>query len=494
MIMTETAIYQEMAERTGGSIYIGVVGPVRTGKSTFIKRFMETMVLPELDDVYARERARDELPQSGSGRTIMTAEPKFVPEKPVELSLGEGSSCRVRMVDSVGYMVNGAMGNLEDGRERQVMTPWYDHEISMTQAAEEGTRRVIADHSTVGILVTTDGSVSGIAREEYAAPEERAAQELTAIGKPFLILLNCAEPESEESQALAAELEARYGRRCEAVNCQKLEAEDFTALLRDLLYEFPVQRYEITLPAWMDALSAENEVRSALCDAILSTAEGIERIGDAERLAASIRENENVERAEVDSLELGCGCVCVSVALLPQLYYETLSSESGFEIRSDRDLMALLRSVSGLKGEYERVHEALEDVRTKGYGIVMPTIEEMTLAEPQIVRQGGRYGVKLKASAPSIHMIMANIETEVSPAIGGEKASEEVINFLLQGYDGDINRIWESNIFGKSLNDIAGEGLTNKIRAMPDDAQSKLQCTVQRIINEGSGGLICILL
>lgn len=492
--MTDTAIYKDMAERTGGSVYIGVVGPVRTGKSTLIKRFMETMVLPRIEDVYAMERAKDELPQSGSGRTIMTAEPKFVPEQPVTLSVEGGAVCSVRMVDSVGYMVNGAAGNLEDGTERMVMTPWYDEEIPMRQAAEEGTRRVIADHSTVGLLVTTDGSICGIGREEYEAPEARAAEELRRIGKPFMLLLNCANPESEEAQALAEELEKRYSRRCVPVNCLTLDEKGMEEILRDLLFEFPVQKFEVFLPAWIDALDASNALRTALFDAVRAAAEQTGKMGGAAAMAETLSENETVASAKVEKLSLGDGTVVLSAALPQQLYYRTISEESGFEIRNDRDLMLLLRSVSGLKGEYERVHQALEDARKTGYGIVMPTLEEMTLEEPQIVRQGGRYGVKLKASAPSIHMIMANIETEVSPAIGGERASEEVINFLLQGYDGDINRIWESNIFGKALNDIAGEGLTNKIRAMPDDAQAKLRSTIQRIVNEGSGGLICILL
>lgn len=492
--MLDTAIYRELAERTGGDVYIGVVGPVRTGKSTFIKRFMETLVLPNLEDVYARERARDELPQSGSGRTIMTAEPKFVPEQAAELTLAEGMVCRVRMVDSVGYMVNGAVGDQEDGTERMVMTPWYPEEIPLRQAAEEGTRRVIADHSTVGVLVTTDGSFTGIDRAEYEAPEARAVSELNAAGKPYLFLLNCADPGSEAVQALAAELTERYGHRCVPVNCAALTEEAFTGLLRELLYAFPVERFAVFLPAWMDALGPESPLRGELFGTILEAARSVRTMGEAGEAAAAIAESESVQSAAADRLDLGNGQVRLTVTLPQQLYYSTISAESGFEIHNDRDLMLLLHSVSSLKSEYERVHEALEEVRTRGYGIVMPTLEEMTLEEPQIVRQGGRYGVKLKASAPSIHMILANIETEVSPAIGGERASEEVINFLLQGYDGDINRIWESNIFGKALNDIAGEGLTGKIKNMPEDAKGKLRGTIQRIVNEGSGGLICILL
>ncbi|MBE6913782.1 MAG: stage IV sporulation protein A [Ruminococcaceae bacterium] len=490
----ETSVYRDIAARTGGSIYIGVVGPVRTGKSTFIKRFMETLVLPGMEDVYAAERAKDELPQSGSGRTIMTAEPKFIPENAARLRLDDGTECTLRMVDSVGFMVEGAAGNMEDGAERMVMTPWYDYEIPMSQAAAEGTQRVIAEHSTIGLLITTDGSVCGLAREDYVPAEMRAAMELNRIGKPYVILLNCADPDTESAQSLAQELSEAYGHACIPVNCLSMDKSQMEQVLALMLREFPVMRFSVYLPAWMDALGADNEIRCELFRALRDAAEGVGCMGDSAAMVHALCENEMVAEASVLSAAMDRGEVNLSVSLQQALYYQTISRESGFEIRNDRELMLLLHSICGLKEEYDRVHEALESVRETGYGIVMPTLEEMKLEEPQIVRQGGRYGVRLKASAPSIHMIMANIETEVSPAIGGEKASEEVINFLLQGYDGDINRIWESNIFGKPLNDIAGEGLNNKIRAMPEDARGKLRTTIQRIINEGSGGLICIIL
>lgn len=492
--MTGTELYRDIAERTGGSIYIGVVGPVRTGKSSFIKRFMETLVIPNMDDLYMRERARDELPQSGSGRTIMTAEPKFVPEEAAELFLGDGAQCSVRLVDCVGYMVNGAFGNIEDGGERMVMTPWYDTEIPMSRAAEEGTRRVIRDHSSVGVLVTTDGSVCGIAREEYIAPEERAAAELIAAGKPFVILLNCAEPASEEAAALAEELSDKYGKPCLPVNCLELDEKTIKKIIYSVLCSFPIVKFNITLPEWTEALCDENSLKAQLYEALLESCSNAAIVSDLGEIEQKMSDFDQICSILNSSISLGKGEISLKIAVPQQLYYETVSAESGFEIKNDRDLMKLLRSVSGIKTEYERVHEALESARKTGYGIVMPTPEEMRLEEPQIVRQGGRYGVKLKASAPSIHMIMANIETEVSPAIGGEKASEDVINFLLQGYNGDMSRIWESNIFGKSLNDIAGEGLASKIKALPDDARGKLQNTIQRIINEGSGGLICIIL
>lgn len=492
--MMEASIYQEIAARTGGNIYIGVVGPVRTGKSTFIKRFMETMVLPRMDDGYALERARDELPQCSSGRTIMTAEPKFIPEDAAQLSLENGARCAVRMVDSVGYMVPGASGNLEDGAERMVMTPWYDHEIPMSQAAEEGTRRVITEHATVGILVTTDGSVCALPRDDYLAAEERAAKELQSAGKPFILLLNCENPSSEDAVTLSEELTEKYGHCCIPVNCLTLGEQEMQQIMASLLKEFPITSCRVFFPAWLEALGLQSDFRASLFDLLRTGAQQAQRICDMQGFTASLASHPLIEHAEMTDCDLASGEVSLCVSLPKRLYYEIISLESGFPVRNDRDLMQLLQSVSALKSEYERVHDALEAARSTGYGIVMPTMEEMKLEEPQIVRQGGRYGVRLRASAPSIHMIQADIETEVSPAIGGEKASEEVINFLLQGYDGDVSRIWESNIFGKPLNDIAGEGLSNKIRAMPPDAQAKLRTTVQRIINEGSGGLICILL
>lgn len=492
--MTDTAVYRDIAERTGGSIYIGVVGPVRTGKSSFIKSFMEKLVLPNMDDIYLRERARDELPQSGSGKTIMTAEPKFVPEEPAVISPSGGSSCSVRLVDCVGYMVSGAFGNIEDGGERMVMTPWYDHEIPISRAAEEGTQRVIREHSSIGILVTTDGSICGIAREDYIPAEAHAVSELEQAGKPYVILLNCAEPGSDAARALASELEEKYAHPCVAVNCLELEEENIKNILSLALGTFPVVKFNIFLPEWLEALDNDSPLINKIYDIICGNCSKNATISEIFEIERKISDFDQFCSVEKRQIFPGKGEISLNLAVPKNLYYETVSRESGFEIKNDRDLMNILRSLGSIKGEYERVHEALEAARTSGYGIVMPMPGEMKLEEPQIVRQGGRYGVKLKASAPSIHMIMANIETEVSPAIGGEKASEDVINFLLQGYDGDMKKIWESNIFGKSLNDIAGEGLAGKIKALPEDTRGKLQNTVQRIINEGSNGLICIIL
>ena len=493
--MNEHNIYDDIAVRTGGDIYLGVVGPVRTGKSTFIKRFMETMVIPEIENEYIRERARDELPQSGSGRTIMTAEPKFVPEEATALNLGGGAEVSVRLIDCVGYMVPGAAGQFEDGQERMVTTPWHDRELTLTEAAELGTRRVIAEHSTIGIVVTTDGSIGEIPRADYMEAEARVVAELRAIGKPFVIVVNSTSPASPAAQGLASELSARYGVTAVAENVQQMDSNRIESLLKSVLYEFPISEFGIFLPAWVDALDVTHPIKSGLLETIRRTAPTLRRLRDADGAVKAIAEDENVSEATVRMLDLGRGNVAVALNVPRELFYGTLSQQSGFDVRDDGDLVSLLTELSEVKREYDRIDTALRDVRDTGYGIVMPAREELRLEEPEIVRQNGRYGVKLKASAPSIHMIMANIETEVSPAVGGERAGDDIINFLLQEFEGDVSKIWESNMFGKSLYDIAGEGLNAKIKKMPAETQIKLRGTLQRIINEGNtGGIICIIL
>ena len=492
--MDENRIYEDIALRTDGDIYLGVVGPVRTGKSTFIKRFMETLVIPNIENVHMRERARDELPQSGSGRTIMTAEPKFVPEDAVQIEMPGGANFSVRLIDSVGYMVSGAIGQYEGDTERMVTTPWFDHEITMTEAAELGTRKVIEEHSTIGIIVTTDGTITEIDRSGYLEAEERVVNELKAIGKPFLILINSAEPSSRNAQSLRDELAEKYGVTTIVKNCLTLENDDVTAIIKSVLFEFPVYRFGIFLPPWVDALPMDHAIKAALFAAIRDSTVEMVRIKDVEAAVNAMGASDNISLAVVREINLGSGSVTVTLELPRELFYSTLSEQSGFEISDDGDLMSLLTNLSSVKREYDKIESALQDVKTRGYGIVLPGRDELKLEEPEIVRQGGRYGVRLKASAPSIHMIMANIETEVSPAVGGEKSSEDIINYLLQEFEGDVGKIWESNIFGKSLYDIAGEGLSAKIKKMPEEAQSKLQETLQRIINEGSGGLICIIL
>ena len=492
--MTENSIYRDIAARTDGAFLLGVVGPVRTGKSTFIKRFMETMVIPRIDNTYMRERARDELPQSGSGRTIMTAEPKFVPENAVSIRLDETSELSVRLVDCVGYMVEGAAGQLEEGSERMVTTPWFDHEISLTEAAEKGTRKVIAEHSTVGIVVTTDGSICEIPRENYLEAEARVIRELQEIGKPFVVLLNCVNPKAQESIALAQEIAERYQVSCTPVSCQSLQEADIAEIVRSVLLEFPLKSLGIFLPEWLEVLDNGTPIKAELLRVIQENSEELLCIRDVRRLLDALNQQEQISEALIKDSDLGRGSVNLEIRLPRSLYYQTISEQTGWQIQNDGDLISILTEVSAIKADYERIREALADVREKGYGVVMPDTSQMQLEEPQIVRQGGKYAVKLKASAPAIHMLMTNVETEVTPAIAGESASEDIINFLLEGFDGDVNRIWQSNIFGKPLNSLAEEGLTAKIQSLPEDAKGKLQEALQRILNEGSGGLICILL
>ena len=492
--MTNSSIYQDIAARTDGAVMLGIVGPVRTGKSTFIKRFMETLVIPNIDNVYVRERAKDELPQSGSGRTIMTSEPKFVPEEAVKIRLPDGAEVSVRLVDCVGYMVPGAPGQFENGEERLVTTPWFDHEISMTEAAEQGTHKVIAEHSTIGLVVTTDGTICDIPREDYVSAEERVINELKAIGKPFIVLLNSAQPNSDTARALAEELAEKYDVTVMRVNCLELNEKDITAIMASVLGEFPIAELGFTLPEWIDALSGDNDLKKELFSIIAAACAEMGYVKDIPGITEALSQCENISAVRTESADMGSGITAFTVSVPRELYYKTISAQSGFEIHSDGELMNLLGEMSAVKTDYDRIRGALEDVRKTGYGVVMPDESEMQLDEPQIVRRSGRYTVKLKAHAPAIHMLRTNVETEVTPALGGASASEEIMGFLLQGFDGDINRIWESNIFGKSLYDIAGEGLHDKIGALPPNARRKLQETLQKIINEGSGGLICIIL
>ena len=489
-----TSIYQNIATRTAGDIYIGVVGPVRTGKSTFIKRFMETQVIPNIDNVYRKERARDELPQSGSGRTIMTAEPKFVPEEAAQIQLEGGGSCSVRLIDCVGYMVKGAIGSTEDDAPRMVTTPWYDHEIPMTEAAEIGTRKVIAEHSTIGIVVTTDGSIADIPREDYLEAEERVIRELQELGKPFIVLLNSSDPSGDRVEAIARDIASRYEVKCVPVNCLTLEEEDVAAILKAVLYEFPMQELDLYLPPWVDALPDGHPIKAGLYQAIRESTAQLHHIREVEDMVGALGQSEHISEARVTALDLGTGVAAATLGLPRELFYQTLSEQSGFSVSDDGDLMSLLTRLSAVKAEYDKVAGALKDVRETGYGIVVPGIDELTLEEPEIMKQGGRYGVRLKASAPSIHMIRADIETAVSPIVGNEKQSEDMVNYLLQEFEGDTSKIWQSNIFGRSFHELVSEDLQTKLKRMPEDARKKLRETLERIINEGSGGLICIIL
>jgi stage IV sporulation protein A len=487
-------IYEDIAQRTDGDIYVGVVGPVRTGKSTFIKRFMEGLVLPNMESGTRRERARDELPQSGSGRTVMTAEPKFVPEEAVTVTLGETANLRVRLIDCVGYLVPGAIGHFEDGLPRMVNTPWFDYEIPMTEAAEIGTRKVITEHSTIGLVITTDGTVTDIPRDDYLDAEDRTIGELKEIGKPFLVLVNSAHPDAPPARAVRDEIIARHGVSCLAVNCADLTLDDIADILKGVLFEFPIDQLGLFMPTWVEALPYDHPIKHTLYTAVRDSAAALQRIRDLEATLDSLKDTPDISAARLDNVDLGRGLAAATIELPRALFYRTLGEQSGFEIRDDGELMGLLAGLSHVKSEYDKVEAALQDVRENGYGIVMPSTEELTLEKPEIVRQSGRYGVRLRASAPSIHMIRADIETEVSPIVGSERPSEELVHFLLAEFDDAPEKIWQSNIFGKSLHDLVSEGLNNKLKRMPHDARIKLRETLQRIINEGNGGLICIIL
>ena len=492
--MDNTNIYSDMARRTGGDIYIGVVGPVRTGKSTFIKRFMETLVIPGISDAYARERARDELPQSGSGRTIMTAEPKFVPEEAVEVALEGGVSFRVRLIDCVGYMVDGAAGQFEDGMPRMVTTPWFDEPVPMTEAAETGTRKVIAEHSTIGIVITTDGSVTDIPRADYVEPEGRVISELKELGKPFIILLNSSNPEGAQAQAIARELRETHGVGCVPVNCLELDQPAITRILRTVLAEFPLAELGIFLPPWIEALPSSHPIKRDLYAAMLAGADGLRRVHDLEAALERLANCETVSGVRVMGIDMGSGVALCEVSAPRELFYKTLEEQSGLSVSDDGDLMRLMCELAQIKHEYDKLEGALRSVRQTGYGIVMPSLDELKLDEPEIMRQGGRYGVRLRASAPSVHLMRADIQTEVCPIVGSEKQSEELIHYLLSEFEDSPEKIWDSNIFGKSLHSLISEAINTKLGHMPEESREKLRETLERVINEGSGGLICIIL
>lgn len=487
-------LYQDIANRTDGDIYVGVVGPVRTGKSTFIKNFMDLLVIPNIENEYKKERARDELPQSAAGRTIMTTEPKFIPNEAVEITIGENLKFKTRLVDCVGYLVNNAIGYLEDDMPRMVKTPWSDEEMPFEQAAEIGTRKVIAEHSTIGILVTTDGSITDIPREDYIEAEERVVKELKELNKPFVIVLNSDDPYSDYTKALARKLEEKYEVSVLPTNCASLDLEDIDNIFSKILYEFPIETMNINFPRWVDGLSDDHWLKKELYDEIKNSFSNIRFLKQIDTGISSLQNTKVIVRTKLDEIKLGEGSVYISIELLDELFYQVLTEISGVTIQNEGDLFSTITEFAGVKKEYDKIAYALEEVKAKGYGIVTPSMEELILDEPEMVKQGSRYGVKLRAKAPSIHMIRADIETEVSPIVGSEKQSEDLVNYLLSEFESDPKKIWESNIFGKSLHELVNEGLQNKLAKMPEEAQAKLQETLERIVNEGSGGLICIIL
>jgi stage IV sporulation protein A len=487
-------ILNDIAERTGGDIYLGVVGPVRTGKSTFIKRFMEMMVIPNIKDIYDQERAKDELPQSGAGKTITTTEPKFVPNEAVEISTTNGISLKVRMVDCVGYTVDGALGYEEDEEPRMVRTPWFDYEVPFEEAAEIGTRKVIADHSTIGLVITTDGSISDIPRSSYEEPEERVVNELKELNKPFIIILNSTRPYDRETLNLAEELSDKYAVSVIPADVALMSVDQMLGVLEEVLYEFPVQEVNIKLPRWVDELDEEFWLREHLEDSIREVLNGIKKVRDVDRAIEKLSDIENISYVSLEEMSLGTGTASIDVTVPEELFYRSLSEVSGFSVEGTHDIMRLMKDLSIAKKEFDKVSSALDEVRETGYGVVTPRLEEMFLEEPELIRQGSRFGVKLKAKAPSLHVIRADITTEITPIIGTEKQCEELVRYMLDEFEEDPTKIWDSNIFGKSLHDLVREGIQNKLHRMPENAQVKLQDTLQRIVNEGSGGLICIII
>ncbi len=484
-------IYRDIAARTEGNIYIGVVGPVRTGKSTFIKRIMEELVIPNIHEPYRKERAKDELPQSGSGKTIMTSEPKFVPEEAVEISPDGTAKMRVRMIDSVGYMVEGAVGAEEDGVPRMVTTPWYDYEIPMTEAAELGTRKVMQEHCSIGMVITTDGSITDIPRNDYVDAEKRAIEDMAATGKPYLVIVNSTEPGSPSAQAVKSYIQENFGITPVLADCQALTSQDISDILKDLLYAFPMTQLQVHLPRWMDALESEHPVKSALYDALLTRAQQITTLAQAVPALSQLKELEQVLDFTLRAVDLATGTVICALGLPESLFYEILSNRAGMPIENDGQLLTLLTELSAIKQEYDKIADALSSVNATGYGIVMPTAEEMKLQKPEVIRKNGSYGVRLKASAPSIHMMRVDIDTEINPMVGDEKQSQDLIDYLM-GEDPD--KLWQSNIFGKSVYALIQEGLTSKLVRTPEDVRGKFRGTLTRVVNEGASGLICLIL
>lgn len=484
-------IYSDIAARTGGNIYIGVVGPVRTGKSTLIKRIMETLVIPCIDDPYRKERAKDELPQSGSGKTIMTSEPKFVPEEAVEISPDGKVRLSVRMIDSVGYMIEGAVGAEEDGAPRMVTTPWFDYEIPLTDAAELGTQKVMQEHASIGLVVTTDGTITDIPRKDYIAAEKRAIADMKATKKPFLVIINSRDPEGAAAAAVRDSILAETGIRATIADCQALDDTGVERLLHQLLYAFPLKQLQVHLPRWFDALEPEHPVKSALYEALLQRAGQIATLAQAEPTLCQLKNLEQVLDFSIRNIDLATGTVSCALGFPESLFYEILSNRAGYPIENDGQLLSLLTELSAIKQEYDKISDALSSVKATGYGIVMPTAEEMTLNKPELLRKNGTFGVQLKAGAPSIHMIRVDIDTQINPMVGDEKQSQDLIDFL----SGESpEKLWQSNIFGKSVYTMIQEGLTAKLLRTPNEVREKFRGSLTKIVNEGATGLICLIL
>lgn len=490
----EFNLYKDIQARTGGEIYIGVVGPVRTGKSTFIKRFMDLMVIPNVKNEYELCRTKDELPQSAGGRTITTTEPKFIPQEAASISLDADAKthAKVRLIDCVGYMVEGATGHIEDAKERMVKTPWFDHEIPFTQAAEIGTRKVIHDHSTIGIVITTDGSFSEIDRNQYIPAETQTIQELKRQNKPFIVLVNTERPYGEEATRIADEISEQHQVAAMPVNCEQLKREDINRIMDRLLYEFPLSAVEFYMPKWMELLPDEHVVKTELVACIRELLQGLNVVRDVTDSNMELP-SEYIRNCKVDQIDTATGCARINLDIDETYYYEMLSELLGETIQSEYQLMRLLQDISGMKREYTKVQNAMQSVRYKGYGVVIPERSEIALSEPEIIKHGNKYGVKIKAESPSIHFIKANIETEITPIVGTEEQAEDLMKFISQTKNSDAG-IWDTNIFGKSIEQLVNDGIANKISMIGDESQMKLQETMQKIVNDSNGGIVCIII
>ncbi len=493
--MEKLDIFRDIAERTEGDIYLGVSGGVRTGKSTFIKRFMDLMVLPNIENEFERERAKDELPQSGSGKTIMTTEPKFVPNEAVEMEISPNLKVKVRLVDCVGYRVEGALGyEDEEGNPRLVITPWFDEPVTFEEAAETGTRKVISEHSTIGLVITTDGTTTDIPRENFIPAEERVVQELKEINRPYIVVLNTTAPENEDTIQLADELSEKYDVPVLPVNCAEMLQPDIMLIMEKALFEFPVNEVSIAMPLWVEDLEQKHWLRQKFDTAVQDTVQQVRRLRDIDGAVEKLGDYDMVQTVSLNNLDLGTGTAAIEISSKPDLFYRVLSEETGFQLEGDHQLFRLVKELAKDKREYDKVAPALMELKETGYGMVTPGIDDMLLDEPELIKQGNRFGIKLRASAPSIHMIQANISTEITPIIGTERQGEDMVRYMLNEFEENPQKIWESEIFGKSVSDLVREGIQNKLQRMPENAQTKLQETVRRIVNEGSGGLICIII
>ena len=492
--MGNYGLYEDIAKRTGGDIYVGVVGPVRCGKSTFITQFMQNLVVPNIEDKNTKQRTIDELPQSADGKTIMTTQPRFVPSKAAAIRVDDKVDMNVRMIDCVGYLIEGALGHEENQKERLVKTPWSDEEMPFEKAAELGTKKVIDEHSTIGIVLTTDGSITDIPRSSYVKAEERVVSELAAQNKPFVVVLNTKLPKSDDAKKLAKSLEAKYGVPVMPMDVLKLNQNNIDEIFEKILLEFPIKSLKIKMPKWMQALSFNHPIISNVVEEVKKFGENANKIGQIDKTNVAFLESDDFEPVVVSSIKMGEGKVYFEVTPKPGLFYRVLSEQCDTEITDDFHLISYVKQLAHAKAEYDKIKLALADVKEKGYGVVMPNVEDMTLEDPEIVKQGNKFGVKLKASAPSLHIMSVDIETEVNPIVGSQAQSEEMVKYMMSEFEQNPKAIWETNMFGKSLSSLVKEGIDSKITLMPVEAQRKMRKTLGRIINEGKGGIICILL